>query len=505
MKSTSLLTCLLFALPIQSLEQIVFKGNKLFKESGERFLISGVAYQPSLEGDGDRNHDPLADPETCKRDIPYLKELGINTVRVYQIDNSKNHDECMKELEDAGIYLMLDFSTPKFSINREEPTYTTYLLNHFKETVDVFAKYPNTMAFLCGNEVSNDNSNTQASAFVKASCRDIKAYIKANSDRNIPVGYASNDDPDIREPLMEYFNCGEEEERIDFFGYQVYSWCGESSIEESGFKDHLPKYASYSIPTILTEYGCNLVRPRPFTEVSAIYGEDMKDVFNGGIVYEYSEEDNKYGLVKIKNGKVETLEDYDNLKEQLQNIDLSSDITLDSYDDGNSPDECPALDKNWKASPKLPPTPSDEVCSCFMDSASCIVDTSNENWNDTSSGIGPAVDFVCADISCDEISTDAEEGTYGQYSFCDAPTKASWAFNAYFNSNNGDSRSCSFDGLAKTEQPKLTSDESCSDIQADPTSRSTSNRSDSSSASISSTTYQTITALSFVSLAFSLL
>jgi hypothetical protein len=42
--------------------------------------------------------DPIADVTGCKRDIDKFKSLGINTVRVYTIDNTANHDECMKAL-----------------------------------------------------------------------------------------------------------------------------------------------------------------------------------------------------------------------------------------------------------------------------------------------------------------------------------------------------------------------------------------------------------------------
>lgn len=51
--------------------------------------------------------------------MPLFKKLGINTVRIYTIDNTADHDECMKELKDAGIYLVLDVNTPKYSINRK--------------------------------------------------------------------------------------------------------------------------------------------------------------------------------------------------------------------------------------------------------------------------------------------------------------------------------------------------------------------------------------------------
>lgn len=86
-----------------SLPTVTVKGNA-FWAGDDRFYIRGVDYQP---GGSSEATDPLADEATCTRDIPYFQQLGINTVRVYTVDNSKNHDACMAALANAGIYLAL--------------------------------------------------------------------------------------------------------------------------------------------------------------------------------------------------------------------------------------------------------------------------------------------------------------------------------------------------------------------------------------------------------------
>ena len=50
--------------------------------------------------------DPLADSAACARDVPLLQQLGVNAIRVYSVDASNNHDDCMHALSAANIYVM---------------------------------------------------------------------------------------------------------------------------------------------------------------------------------------------------------------------------------------------------------------------------------------------------------------------------------------------------------------------------------------------------------------
>jgi hypothetical protein len=265
--------------------------------------MKGIAYQQEFLGNGststsggtDNYLDPLADSASCTRDIPYLTQLGTNLIRVYAIDPTKNHDDCMSALADAGIYVIADLSSPGSSIVRDNPTWNDDLYARYTAVIDVMANYTNTMGFFAGNEVSNNSTNTDASAFVKAAVRDMKAYIKKQSYRTIGVGYATNDDAEIREDLASYFDCGSRDDAIDFWGYNIYSWCGNSSYTESGFDVRTKEFEDYDVPVFFAEYGCNEVQPRLFTEVEALYGDLMTPVWSGGIVYMYFEEANNYG------------------------------------------------------------------------------------------------------------------------------------------------------------------------------------------------------------------
>jgi hypothetical protein len=205
----------------------------------------------------------------------------------------------MQLLNDAGIYVVSDLSEPSTSINRDSPEWDITLYTRYTAVVDALQGYTNVLGFFAGNEVSNAANNTDASAYVKAAVRDTKAYIKAQGYRSIPVGYATNDDAAIRTDLAHYFDCNTADESVDFWGYNIYSWCGSSTFSKSGYSDRTEEFKNYSVPAFFAEYGCNLVQPREFTEVQALYGSDMEDVWSGGIVYMYFEEANDYGRAPL--------------------------------------------------------------------------------------------------------------------------------------------------------------------------------------------------------------
>jgi hypothetical protein len=228
----------------------------------------------------------------------------------------------------AGIYLVLDVNSPLPShhLNRYEPwtTYDSSYLENVFNAVHQFSTYNNTLGFFAGNEIINDKlSATNSPVFVKAVVRDIKAYIAKNSPRPIPVGYSAADDLDYRISLSQYLECADSDplESIDFYGVNSYQWCGVQNMDTSGYHTLVNDYKQYSKPVFLSEYGCNEVLPRRFDEVQALYSPAMVNVFSGGLVYEFTQEPNNYGLVKVlPNGDVNLLPDYFQYQYQLDTL-----------------------------------------------------------------------------------------------------------------------------------------------------------------------------------------
>lgn len=154
----------------------------------------------------------------------------------------------------------------------------------------------------------------------------MKDYIAKNSDRAIPVGYSAADVRDILMDTVNYMSCNlanATNSRSDFFGLNSYSWCGQSSYTVSGYNVLTQDFSNASLPVFFSEYGCNLVTPRTFTEVQALYGQDMTQAFSGGLVYEWTQEANNYGLVQLNdNNTVSLLVDYYNLQSQYNKLDI---------------------------------------------------------------------------------------------------------------------------------------------------------------------------------------
>ena len=95
----------------------------------------------------------------------------VNTVRVYNLDPTLNHDLCVSIFNRVGIYLLLDVNSPLGgeSLDRSRPaqSYHGGYLRRAFGIVEAFKDYPNTLGFFGGNEVINEDSHEDAPPYVR--------------------------------------------------------------------------------------------------------------------------------------------------------------------------------------------------------------------------------------------------------------------------------------------------------------------------------------------------
>lgn len=278
--------------------------------------------------------DPLSNGELCLRDAALMQMLGINTIRVYNLDPSLDHNLCVSIFNAVGIYLLIDVNSPlpNESLNPEDlaSSYNSDYLRRIFAIVEAFHNFPNTLGFFGGNEVLNKIENGAiVPPYLRAVTRDLKSYIAKHSPRVIPVGYAAASVGELLADSLSYLQCAiggskADLSKIDFLGVNSYDWCGTNiTFETSKYQVFISEFSNTTIPIFFSEYGCNRDKPRAFSDVEVLYGPKMAPVMSGGLIYEYSQEEaNEYGLVVLnQNGTAELLVDYDTLQAQYNKID----------------------------------------------------------------------------------------------------------------------------------------------------------------------------------------
>ncbi|OTB03417.1 glycoside hydrolase family 72 protein [Hypoxylon sp. CI-4A] len=266
-------------------------GNKFFTSDGAQFFIKGVAYQLTEK-------DPLADTEQCTRDAKLMKELGVNTIRVYHVNPDSDHDGCMSAFEDAGIYTLVDMDTFDTYILPNDPWWNQTQFDAYSKVMDTFHSYDNLLGLFVGNEIIAINNQSLAAPFIKASCRDLKSYRDSKGYRKIPIGYSATDIAELRPWLQDYLTCGgNSSENIDFYGINSYQWCDPTDFSTSGYSNLEDQAKNFPVPIFFSETGCNKPGPRLFDDQVAIFGDDMVNDWSGAIIYEWIEEANDYGLI----------------------------------------------------------------------------------------------------------------------------------------------------------------------------------------------------------------
>jgi 1,3-beta-glucanosyltransferase GAS5 len=303
---------------------VILKGKRFYDSlTGRYFPIKGIAYYPR-PNDGSLSVSNSVDFFTdeyrflWEADLEHMIRLGVNTIRIYAVDPSRNHDAFMCALQRAGIYVMLELLADCEGCNIGPDVapscYPLSLKTRGEWIINEFSKYANTLTFSAGNEVTL-YSREWGKVEMNAPCqkkflRDMRAYANTCSEvlnsilpRKVPIGLVNWDY--ARDTQALYFNCqtnsSDPLETAEWYGMNVYQHCNANDPTLGGFPKFLEDFASYnlSVPVVIAEYGCreanfptmgDFQAQRTWLQVDAFYSEQYQNVIAGAVAYGYSAE-----------------------------------------------------------------------------------------------------------------------------------------------------------------------------------------------------------------------
>lgn len=315
-------------------------GKAFVDRHKERFMVRGVALAcPSSFTPASGVRDLLADENAtffAESILPQLRTLSVNTIRVYEVDTSKKHDQTMSTLKSAGIHVMVGMATPEVCVNRMEPEYSYAILERYQQVADSFCAYENTLAFSIGNEVifpgemrtlvaqqhpkwspeeidaATIELESKCAAVMKSIIRDLKSYMRTRKYRSVPVGMAMQDGPQDTVPnligtdiVSEYYASGDHTLRADYIGINSYRYVTGATPPDSCYAGLVQEVETIPVPVFLSESDGMPTPPtaRSFAEVPYMF-YDTSEIppppwfhqLSGQIVFEFYEGANGFGL-----------------------------------------------------------------------------------------------------------------------------------------------------------------------------------------------------------------
>jgi hypothetical protein len=282
-------------LPLAGEAAFTVEGREL-KRDGQKFLVKGVCYQPTPIGDNPSAAAPFGDYFTANfgaitgRDLPLIRALGANTIRIYGWDATADHTAFLDACYNGGvdsIYVLINrWIDP--GTNWNDAGAVGVIEQTFRQIDQGLGSHPAVLGIALGNEANIQNGNGDNAAFWAAMNR-VALAIKAQTPTRL-VSVA------ITDSIPQIAAHDAEVGALDFWCVQTYRGTTMGTL--------FTEFAAASTkPLLLTEFGMDAFDHGAQAEypdnaefvgqtVAGLWGEIAAnhDVAAGGCVFEFGDE-----------------------------------------------------------------------------------------------------------------------------------------------------------------------------------------------------------------------
>ena len=136
------------------------QGSRLIVDGDPSFVIKGIAYSPVPAGQNGAGNGDFFLPhynELWQRDLPLLRQLGCNTVRVYHWLPREDHTPFLDAAHASGVRVIVtyDLTSAQFMpVGTAEQR--QQIIGNFTEQVTRYKAHPALLMWCFGNELNGD-------------------------------------------------------------------------------------------------------------------------------------------------------------------------------------------------------------------------------------------------------------------------------------------------------------------------------------------------------------
>ena len=229
----------------QSTGPVKIAGKQLLV-NGAPFMVKGVGYQPTPIGTQPRNNQDLyQDPGLYNRDLPLLREMGCNTIRIWKKANSHDFLRACYNQSVNPIYVIMGFPIEYNNLGNTETR--NLIKQEFMEYVLEYKDEPAVLVWALGNEINMTYAGNMSDWYSLANELAEIAY-QIEGQNYHPVAIVNRDLEHIGEEA--FYSTDDLLTHVDIWGMNAYRGLSYRGFFES--------YSQISAkPLLITEYGAD--------------------------------------------------------------------------------------------------------------------------------------------------------------------------------------------------------------------------------------------------------